>query len=59
MSGTPPRRITLPRDRDAWQSARDARRQVLAKVRARRRLMIEQRKTTPESSHTDTRKARD
>jgi len=59
MSGVPPRRIILPRDRDAWQSARDARRKVLEKVRARRRLLIAQRKTTPESSHTDTRKARD
>lgn len=41
MSGTPPLRIILPRDRDAWQSARDARRKVLAKVRARRRLIVQ------------------
>jgi len=59
MSCVSPRRITLPRDREAWQSARDARRKVLAKVRARRRLMMEQRKTTPESSHTDKRKSSD
>jgi len=40
MSGLPSRRITLPRDRDAWQSARDARRKVLEKVRARRRRIF-------------------
>ena len=40
MSAVPPRCITLPRDRDAWRSARNARRIVLEKVRARRRLLI-------------------
>jgi hypothetical protein len=43
MSGVLPRRITLPKDRATWQSARNARRAVLEKVRARRRLMIERR----------------
>jgi hypothetical protein len=47
MSGVPPRRITLPKDREAWRSARDARRVVLEKVRARRRLMMERRKMPP------------
>ena len=43
MSCMPPRRMTLPIDREAWRQTRDARRKVLAKVRARRRLTIEQR----------------
>ncbi len=38
MSGVPPRRLVLPRDREAWRAARDARRKVLDKVRAQRRL---------------------
>jgi len=46
MSCVPPRRITMPIDREAWRATRDARRKVLAKVRARRRLMIEREKRT-------------
>lgn len=34
MSCVPPRRIVISTDRDAWRAARDARRKVLAKVRA-------------------------
>jgi hypothetical protein len=43
MSCVPPRKITLPMDREAWRRTRDARRKVLDKVRARRRLMMERR----------------
>jgi hypothetical protein len=43
MSCVPPRRNILPVDREAWRRTRDARRKVLDKVRARRRLMMEQR----------------
>ncbi len=46
MSCVPPRRVILPRDKEAWRAARDARRKVLDKVRARRRLMIGRRKMT-------------
>lgn len=44
MSCVPPRRIAISTDREAWRAARDARRKVLAKVRARRRLMIEKKR---------------
>jgi hypothetical protein len=47
MSGVPPRRIILPMERGAWREARDARRKVLEKVQARRRLMIERRQKRP------------
>ena len=47
MSYVPPRRISLPIDQEAWRSARDARRKVLAKVHARRQLMSERQKTAP------------
>jgi hypothetical protein len=40
MSCVPPRKIVLPVDREAWRRTRDARRKVLAKVRARRRLLM-------------------
>jgi hypothetical protein len=43
MSGVPPRRIFLPADREAWRQTRDARRILLDKVRARRRLMAARR----------------
>jgi hypothetical protein len=39
MSGVPYRRITLPADREAWRQTREARRILLDKVRARRRLI--------------------
>ncbi len=44
MSCVPPRRFPIP-TRAAWEKKRDARRQLLEKVRARRRLML--RRTTP------------
>ncbi|MDQ2784738.1 MAG: hypothetical protein M3Y58_07025 [Chloroflexota bacterium] len=59
MNGERPRTIRLSFNREEWRRKRDARRVLLEKVRARRRLLIAQRKTTPESSHTDERKARD
>ena len=42
MSCMPPRRPVVSTDQEAWRQTRDARRKVLAKVRARRRLMMEQ-----------------
>ncbi len=53
MSCVPPRRIVISTNRDAWRAARDARRKVLAKVRARRRLMVAQRKTTQDTQAID------
>ena len=41
MSGALVRRGYRAGDRETWRQARDARRQVLAKVRARRRLMLD------------------
>ncbi len=43
----PPRQPVAATRSAAWREARDARRRVLAKVRARRRLMMKRRKTTP------------
>ncbi len=43
MSCVPPRRITLPADREEWREKRDARRQLLEKVWARRRLAMQRR----------------
>jgi hypothetical protein len=40
MSGVVVRRGYRPADRQAWQEAREARRQLLAKVRARRRRLV-------------------
>ncbi len=44
MSCVPPRKVILSPDRDAWRQTRDARRKVLDKVRARRRLMMMERR---------------
>lgn len=49
MSCVPPRRIVLSTDREVWRQTRDARRKVLDKVRARRRLVIAQRKMKPDT----------
>jgi hypothetical protein len=40
MSCMPPRKPVLSRDREEWRDARDARRQLLAKVRARRAIAL-------------------
>jgi hypothetical protein len=43
MSCLPPRKPLLSRDREEWRDARDARRQLLAKVRARRAITLRKR----------------